>query len=282
MSSTSVAHDAPTVDGTAVEIPHAAADERPTTVALVPRDRTAEVLRPVDAGELEASMAAYQALIPRLLDASDYQRAGGKDFKKKSAWRKLARAFRINVAIVSVIVERDEHDQPVRATAIARATAPNGDFQDGDGYCAVSEPRFAEPKARQKVEHDLPSTAVTRAKNRAIADLIGAGEVSFEEAAATHHGDDQKAWMREATPDELRGVRNALAYLLDPMAATGGDGDPAVTEAGGHEALATAALKASREALGGDFPVAAVLPVLQAARALKGAYEAMNHARAAA
>jgi hypothetical protein len=140
-----------------------------------------EVLRPLDPEEVVAAMEQYQAMLPRLLDASDYQESEGRRFVKKSGWRKIATAFNLSVGIVSTRVERAPDGSPLRAEVIARAVAPNGRTQDGDGYCSIGERRFGRAQGRQKVENDLRATATTRAKNRAISDLVGMGEVSAEE-----------------------------------------------------------------------------------------------------
>jgi len=182
----------------------------PTTdLALRPASR--EVLMPLDTTQVVAGMQAYQQMLPQLLDASDYQDAGrGKRFVKKSGWRKIARAFNLSTAIVSVIVIRDDAGMPVRAEAIVRAIAPNGQISDGDGYCAADEDRFKDASGRKKLENDLRATATTRAKNRAISDLVGMGEVSAEEAeAATSSG-------HGAPADQKLGesAHRALVYLL--------------------------------------------------------------------
>ena len=60
-----------------------------------------------------------------------------------------------------------------------RATLPNGRSVESDALCSRSE------KGKDKVsDHTIMSTAKTRATNRAIAELIGAGEVSAEEMSA--------------------------------------------------------------------------------------------------
>src|SRR3954467_2193662 len=101
-----------TVESPAIETPPDPAE--PTSLALAPRDRSGEILKPVDAEELVAAFEAYQALVPRLLNATDYQQTRDGRFKKKSAWRKLARAFRLNCSIVNVHVERDDDGNPIR------------------------------------------------------------------------------------------------------------------------------------------------------------------------
>ncbi len=57
-------------------------------------------------------------------------------------------------------------------------TAPNGRQTEGVAICTSTEKKFAHP------EHDVYTTCHTRAKNRAISDMIAAGEVSAEEMEA--------------------------------------------------------------------------------------------------
>lgn len=179
--------EAPIVDAEIVPEP-AVPETRQASTELVRRERRSEVLRPLDAAELVGSFKAYQDLLPQLLEASDYQAAGrdadGKPrrFVKKSGWRKIATAFDLDVILVSDEVERDDAGRAIRAKVIARAIAPSGRTMDGDGYCAITEKRFNKSGADlSKVENDLRATATTRAKNRAIADLVGMGDVSAEE-----------------------------------------------------------------------------------------------------
>ncbi len=122
-----------------------------------------------------AQWEAYQIFTEKLLDKSDYIDIKGKAFKKKSAWRKYARAFNINTEIVSQDIEKNDKGIVTEATFVVRATLPDGRHCDGWGNCSRRE------GAKNKPNHDIPATAMTRATNRAIADLIGAGEVTAEE-----------------------------------------------------------------------------------------------------
>lgn len=124
----------------------------------------------------------YQELTKALLDESDYQviptKDGVKKFKKKSAWRKYAKAFNISDKILDMNIDRNINGIVQEATVIVEVEAPNGTKATGWGCCNRSEANFKKPN------HDIPSTAHTRAKNRAIADLIGAGEVTADEITA--------------------------------------------------------------------------------------------------
>lgn len=178
-----------------------------TGVALVPTAGGSLVRQAAPTAEIVEAQTAYHDLCAALLDrASDYQRIGTRDFPKKSAWRKLAVAFNVSTHIVDRVYERDERGRIVRAEVVAIATAPNGRTMDGLGACDVTEkccvaadgeectiqrdrhrhcPLGCTGRAHfSNPSHDLPSTAHTRAVNRACADLFGMGEVSAEEMNA--------------------------------------------------------------------------------------------------
>ncbi len=135
---------------------------------------------------------AYQKLCKGLLNDTDYQEIVVKEkdvdgnyvkvkrhFKKKSAWQKLSRAFNVDTEIVDRDLERTKMGRVREAYYCVRATLPNGRSVESDALCSRSE------KGKDKVsDHTIMSTAKTRATNRAIAELIGAGEVSAEEMTA--------------------------------------------------------------------------------------------------
>lgn len=221
------------------EIVHDAPAES-TSLELAPRQRRSEVIRPLDAGQLVDSFKAYQNLLPQLLDGSDYQDAGrGKRFVKKSGWRKIATAFDLDVVRVHEEVERDEAGHPVRAKAIYRAIAPSGRMMDGDGYCSVEEDRFSGPRGnKSKLENDLRATATTRAKNRAISDLVGMGDVSAEEV-----GDDQQhqagppfgeALPKNQNPLVGKAISTLLAVAPDDVPDPGPFAQAVIKDAGGY------------------------------------------------
>lgn len=149
----------------------------------------------VDVEAAAAFMENYQDLVKRLLDKTDYQRVGDKHLKKKSAWRKLATAFNISDDIVEEEIIRDECNRIISAKFVVKATLPNGRYGMGIGDCSIydkikkddeKEPSPFELRKRfSNAEHDIIGTAHTRAKSRAISDLIGSGEVSTEEMSAT-------------------------------------------------------------------------------------------------
>lgn len=128
------------------------------------------------ASSQHALMAAYDAACREMIGPNDVQKDGGREFKKKSAWRKLARHFG-----VSCYVE----DKPALSeigphwvvTVRARAVAPWGQVSEDVGSCGSDE----QTGRRTITLADAIATASTRAHNRAISNLIAMGEVSAEE-----------------------------------------------------------------------------------------------------
>ena len=149
----------------------------------------------VDVQSAKAFMDNYQEVCKALLDNSDFQkvRMNGKEtaFKKKSAWRKIATAFNISDDVIKEVIIRDDNYQIISATFHVRATAPNGRSGIGVASCSIfdkinkkdkEQPSNFELRNRyNNAENDVIGTAHTRAKSRAISDLVGMGEVSAEE-----------------------------------------------------------------------------------------------------
>ncbi|GJN32326.1 hypothetical protein PR202_gb20826 [Eleusine coracana subsp. coracana] len=85
------------------------------------------------------------------------------------SWRKISCFFNISSEIKDHSIEFDESGNVNHAEFIVRASRPDGRFSDGWGSCDRREKRFNKPN------HDIPSTAETRAKNKACQDLLGIG-----------------------------------------------------------------------------------------------------------
>lgn len=181
---------------------------------------TIQPLQTVDVQAAEDFMNNYQELVEALLDKSDYQPIrtpdGIKKSKKKSAWRKLATAFNISDEVVEKEIIRDENHRIISARFEVMATLPNGRHGVGTGSCSifdktnkkdVEEPTPFELRQRfTNAEHDVISTAHTRAKSRAISDLIGAGEVSAEELS----GMDVKPVKPKAPKPKTKGKTSTM------------------------------------------------------------------------
>ena len=177
---------------------------------------------PPSAEEARRAMEVYQEISHALLTPQDVQeiktRKGTSTFPKRSAFQKLANAYRVSTEIVKRELTHDDDGNLLRCDVIVRATHPDGRYSEGDGACSASEDRFA--KNREKIDHDLPATAVTRAKNRAISDLVAFGAVSAEEAeaggTAAGGGDAAPSVPTWALPmNDIPGVAQSINDILE-------------------------------------------------------------------
>jgi hypothetical protein len=109
----------------------------------------------------------------------------GKKFRKKAYWRGIAAAFQVESRLISE--ERVEIDGDWGYLATYRATTGDGRQCDGDGACMASEKHGA-----MCTVHNVRAHAHTRAKNRAIADLVGFGEVSADELPSDAFGNESE------------------------------------------------------------------------------------------
>ncbi|OVA18348.1 hypothetical protein BVC80_1835g787 [Macleaya cordata] len=103
----------------------------------------------------------YQNAAMAILERSDYTIISGSPFIKKSGWRKISFYFNLSFEIKDKSIEFDDNRNVQRAEFVVRAYMQGGRFSDGWGSCERREKRFLKPN------HDIPSTAETRAKNKA-------------------------------------------------------------------------------------------------------------------
>lgn len=180
---------------------------------------------------------------------ADYQKIGNRRFRKRSAWRKLGIVFGIRVDIDREDImrwddapRRSDRLRVMHAEYLVRATAPNGRAMQGYGQCDVWErccpPPLPDSDGAEQMSctntaqrhthcpaahghecpgwthfshanHDVPATAMTRAINRAFADLFGMGEVCVPERAEAL---TPAGWVN---PDKLAVGDTILAYDAD-------------------------------------------------------------------
>lgn len=145
------------------------------STGIVPMADYLKTLTPQALQQQQMLAAAYDTACTSLIGPNDVQRAGGRTFKKKSAWRKLARHFGISTQVIGM--QRDIQGNDFLATVTVRAVAPWGQFAEAVGACGQDE----ETGDRKISIADAIATAETRATNRAVSNLIAMGEVSAEE-----------------------------------------------------------------------------------------------------
>lgn len=107
-------------------------------------------------------------------------------------------------SILSLIFQLSEPEPPqVTVTELSEGVmlfrvrtciqAPNGRRAWGVGSCSTAEIKGKGPRAY----HDAESKAHTRAKERAVSDLVGGGEITAEEAGRTANGDGSSSGQQE-------------------------------------------------------------------------------------
>lgn len=116
----------------------------------------------------------FLELKQKLLTSDDYQNISGKKFIKKSGFRKIAVAFNLSDTILES-KRIDSEDGSFTWRIVVEVQAPNRRICTGVAVCDSKERKFAH------VEHDVFATCHTRAKNRAISDMVAGGVVSAEE-----------------------------------------------------------------------------------------------------
>lgn len=137
------------------------------------------IVRPADLSVVAETMRMFEQAKSQVLRADDIQKITGKDFVKKSGWRRLARAFTLNTEIIKFKIDRADTGNIISAEFVVRASHPNGAYTEAWGGCDINERKFNK-------NQDIAATAQTRATNRAISDLIAGGEVSAEEMNDRH------------------------------------------------------------------------------------------------
>ena len=184
--------------------------ERVESYVEEPRQSSSDgLVRPTaELQEVKEVYDQFEAMKENLLQSADKQTIGSgsnkSTFITKSGWRKIATAFNVTVEVVEK--EKTISDGVLTWKVKARASAPNGKAAESWSACASNESNHMEylkkvsdedkadedvfkvdgkwrrlKKPREVNEHDIIATAETRAKNRAISDLVGGGNVSAEE-----------------------------------------------------------------------------------------------------
>lgn len=174
-------------------------------IRVIDKSSTTEIV-PLPVRPLVSPEQAAQAwkifldLKKKLLDKDDYQRIGDSKFIRKSGFRKLSVVFNLSDEIVEQ-EKTTREDDSFYWRIVTKVTAPNGRTSVGVGICDSKERNFAH------VEHDVYSTAHTRAKNRAISDMVAGGVVSAEEMSSPPQEKTSRAQKPRAQE------KNALAKV---------------------------------------------------------------------
>lgn len=147
----------------------------------MPEEQALQMVAPaITPEEAKLAVKRFGEIEKAMLDEDDYQeftREGKKHrFPKKSAFRKIALAFNLSDEILEERHETKGEDGKIDVWHFTvKATAPNNRYSVGVGSFSTDERDVAHS------EHDGRAMAHTRAKNRAISDLVAGGILSAEE-----------------------------------------------------------------------------------------------------
>jgi hypothetical protein len=177
----------------------------PEDAAIVPSHSLTLIEPAAEIDELKNHWEKIQQLKKSILDKSDISTIQNRTFVKRSGWRKMAAAFAISDRIAAQQREDLGNGEFLWRLEVEAYHRPSGRSMTGVAACSSKERKFAHP------EHDVYATAHTRAKNRAISDLIGLGEVSAEEIDSSEHDSPLHPDTRPMTEDERLAREKAKA-----------------------------------------------------------------------
>jgi len=172
----------------------------PTSVIQIERGQAlVEIVEPVNINRLIDAFKKLQEFKSRLLTKDDSVEIKGRQYLRKSAWRKWALACAVSDEVLSferVPAQGKDQDGSFYYRIVVRAFhKPTG--RSSVGVAVASR---AEKKDWAHEEHDIFALAHTRAKNRAIADLVGGGEVSAEEIVPSETPQENRTVEAAPTP----------------------------------------------------------------------------------
>jgi hypothetical protein len=188
-----------------------------------------EIVVPLDIDRLANAFKKFQEFKSRLLTKDDSLIIAGRQYLKKSAWRKWALACSVSDELLSyerIPAQGKDSEGSFHYRVVVRT------FHKSTGRSAigVAVASKAERKEWAHEEHDIFALCHTRAKNRAIADLVGGGEVSAEEVASGETvkpaeidagGPIEVPMLEPSTPQAIEGWQLKVPVVKDPITAEG-------------------------------------------------------------
>lgn len=171
------------------------------------------VTLPMAKDQIIERFKAIQSLKMAILDDSDMIKIGNKPYVLKSGWRKLE--FALNLTDTIMREEKEVADGITTWRIQVKVIAPNGRAVMGIGACSSNERKFQHP------DHDVYAMSHTRAKNRAISDMCGLGEVSAEEMTAeTEERQEIIPKISDKQKDLIKNLAAKVNVIVDSVVKT--------------------------------------------------------------
>jgi hypothetical protein len=188
-----------------------------------PREPSTELAKPIpveivtllDIDQLAEAHKKFEEFKHRILTRDDWVVIQGRNFLKKSAWRKWALGCAVSDEIVSlerIPAEGKTKDGEFQYRVISKAIHRPTD-RSSIGVAVASNKEKANWAHE---EHDVLTLAHTRSKNRAISDLVGGGEVSAEEMISAEREEEHSREHSEVGTTEQAKVPASTTPSPEP------------------------------------------------------------------
>lgn len=166
----------------------------------------------VDLKGIELGVQEFNKVKKSLIGTVHTMQIKGHPYIKKSGWRIVALGFNISDRIVSKEV-KDLKDGEYVVTYTVETSAPNGRTVQAVGSCSTLE----KTKSNERKYHDTETQAHTRAKNRAIADLVGLGEVTAEEMVTngTEGDGSEVEYCQDVSGTHVHDTKNGICSTMN-------------------------------------------------------------------
>ena len=172
---------------------------------------TTKIMPIMKIDEMVATFDEYQKLREKLERDGDFTKFSTSQGDKKAPtkqWRvKLERFFGLSAEITKDW-DTKEDDNSITYHKRARVThLRSGLFHEATGACNTKE----KERDMAKKYHNAESHAETRAKNRAVLEFVGFGEVSAEELTEViHNGTNEDKKSNPATPKQINYIKEKM------------------------------------------------------------------------
>lgn len=128
----------------------------------------------------------FESFKEKLLDDRDRYEVKGKRRLNRQGCAKLATVFSLSEPEQPQVITVPLNDKHVGFITITAVETPGGRRAFGVGGCTTHE-ILTKDNRNRRAFHDAVAVSHTRAKERAISDLVGGGEVTAEEVMETDH-----------------------------------------------------------------------------------------------
>ena len=144
----------------------------------MPKLEVAEV--ELDLAKAKEVWREFESFKEKLLDDGDRYEVKGKRRLNRRGCAKLATVFSLSEPEQPQVITVPLSDKHVGFITVTAMKTPDGRISFGVGGCTTNE-ILRKDQENARAFHDAVAISHTRAKERAISDLVGGGEVTAEE-----------------------------------------------------------------------------------------------------